>query len=111
MNGISKVVGSMVAVAALALVAGRASAQVPNGGFETLSGAYTTGAQSWSDNSSPANNGSTASAHVSATDPFAGLEELTLTYQNSANPGIGPSVIGGSDLFGGVSPGTVTLQF
>ena len=94
------------------LVIGNAArAQVINGGFETLSGAYTTGALGWNDNSSPANNGSTASAHVSALDAFAGLEELTLTYQNSANPGIGPSVIAQSDIFGGVSPGAETLTF
>jgi hypothetical protein len=44
-------------------------------------------------------------------DPFAGVAELTLTYQNSANPGIGPSVIAQSDIFGGVSAGSVTLTF
>ena len=93
------------------LIGGMAQAQVPNGGFETASGAYTSGALGWSDNSAPANNGSTASAQRSLLDPFAGVAELTLTYQNSANPGIGPSVIAQSDIFSGVSAGTVTLTF
>src|SRR6266851_10338467 len=87
------------------LVIGNTARAQNNGGFETASGAYTTGALGWSDNSAPANNGSTASAQRNLTDPFAGVAELTLTYQNSANPGIGPSVVAGSDLFGGVSPG------
>ena len=90
------------------VIGNTARAQVVNGGFETASGAYTTGALGWSDFSTPANNGSTASAQRSLTDPFAGVAELTLTYQNSANPGIGPSVIGQSDFFGGVSPGAET---
>jgi hypothetical protein len=93
------------------VIGSTAQAQVINGGFETASGAYTTGALGWSDNSAPANNGSTASAQRNLTDPFAGVAELTLTYQNSANPGTGPSVIAQSDIFGGVSPGTLTLQF
>ena len=93
------------------VIGNTALAQVINGGFETASGAYTTGALGWSDLSAPANNGSTASAQRSLTDPFAGVAELTLTYQNSANPGIGPSVIGQSDFFGGVSPGSETLTF
>ena len=103
------IVGMFCAVALL--IASTAQGQVVNGGFETASGAYTTGALGWSDFSAPANNGSTASAQRNLTDPFAGLAELTLTYQNSANPGIGPSVIGQSDMFGGVSAGPLTLSF
>ena len=111
MSGIRK--GFIVILCALAglLIGNAARAQVVNGGFETASGGYTTGALGWSDFSAPANNGSTASAQRSLTDPFAGVAELTLTYQNSANPGIGPSVIGQSDIFGGVSPGSLTLTF
>ena len=93
------------------LIGNTALAQVINGGFETASGAYTTGALGWNDFSAPANNGSTASAQRSLLDPFAGLAELTLTYQNSANPGIGPSVIAQSDIFGGLSAGALTLTF
>ena len=69
------------------LIGNTALAQVINGGFETASGGYTTGALGWSDNSAPANNGSTASAQRNLLDPFAGAAELTLTYQNSAEPG------------------------
>jgi hypothetical protein len=92
------------------LIGNTARAQVINGGFETAAGT-TTGALGWSDFSTPANNGSTASAQRSLLDPFAGAAELTLTYQNSANPGIGPSVIAQSDIFGGMSPGALTLTF
>jgi hypothetical protein len=93
------------------LIGNTARAVVINGGFETASGAYNTGALGWTDFSTPANNGSTASAQRSLTDPFAGVAELTLTFQNSANPGIGPSVIAQSDIFGGMSPGPLTLTF
>src|ERR1041384_6613653 len=92
------------------LIGNTARAQVINGGFETAAGT-TTGALGWSDFSTPANNGSTASAQRSLLDPFAGAAELTLTYQNRANPGIGPSVIAQSDIFGGMSPGALTLTF
>jgi hypothetical protein len=93
------------------LIGNAARAQVINGGFETASGAYTTGALGWSDFSGPANPPSTASATRSLLDPFTGVAELTLAFQNSAAPGIGPSVIAQSDIFGGVSPGAVTLTF
>jgi PEP-CTERM motif len=106
----SKCIVGMLCATAL-LVGSTAQAQSINGGFETASGAYTTGALGWNDYSTPANNGSTGSAQRSATDPFAGLDELTLSYQNSANPGIGPSIIAQSDIFGGEAPGTLTLQF
>lgn len=113
MKGYNKFLGSTVCMAALAglLIGNTARAQVINGGFETASGAYTTGALGWSDFSTPANNGSTASAQRSLTDPFADVAELTLTYHNSANPGIGPSVIAQSDFFGGAAPGALTLTF
>ena len=104
----SKLIGGLVCAGLL--IGSTARAQVINGGFETA-GATTTGASGWSDFSTAANNGSTASAQRSLTDPFAGVAELTLTYQNSANPGIGPSVIAQSDIFGGVGPGALTLQF
>ena len=93
------------------LIGNVAVAQVINSGFETASGAYTTGALGWNNFSTPANNGSTASAQRSLLGPFAGTAELTLAYQNSANPGIGPSVIAQSDIFGGVSAGAATLSF
>ena len=111
MKGITKRVGSLAFAAAFMFAVSQASAQVINGGFEAASGAYTTGALGWSDFSTPANNGSTASAQRSLLDPFAGLAELTLAFQNSANPGIGPSVIAQSDIFGGMSPGAATLSF
>jgi PEP-CTERM motif-containing protein len=105
-----KTIAGLTSLAGL-LIGNTAQAQVPNGGFETASGAYTTGALGWSDNSAPANNGSTASAQRSLVGPFAGVADLTLTYQNSANPGIGPSVVAQSDIFGGVAAGAVTLNF
>jgi PEP-CTERM motif len=105
-----KTIAGLTSLAGL-LIGSTAIGQVINGGFESASGAYTTGALGWNDFSAPANNGSTASATRSLLDPFAGVAELTLTYQNSANPGIGPSVIAQSDIFGGVSAGNVTLQF
>ncbi len=111
MKGRSKVIGSSLFAVVLLFVASQISAQVINGGFETASGGYTTGALGWSDFSTAANNGSTASVQRNLTDPFAGVAELTLAFQNSANPGIGPSVIGQSDIFGGVSPGALTLTF
>jgi hypothetical protein len=111
MKALRKSIGRAACVAAFVFAVSQVSAQVPNGGFEISSGAYTTGALGWNDYSTPANNGSTASAHQSTLDPFAGSDELTLTYSNSANPGIGPSVIAQSDIFSGLSAGPVTLQF
>ena len=106
---------TITSITCLAILSGifignTALGQVVNGGFETT-GATTTGAAGWSDFSAPAGGGSTASATRSTTDPFAGVAELTLAYANSATPGIGPSVIGQSDIFGGMSPGALTLQF
>jgi hypothetical protein len=111
MRTISKVLGGLLCVGTLLLGLTTASAQVINPGFETASGGYTTGALGWSDFSGPAQNGSTASATRSLLDPFAGVAELTLAFQNSANPGIGPSVIAQSDIFGGVAPGPETFTF
>jgi hypothetical protein len=111
MKATSKLVGSLACAAAFALAASQASAAVINGGFETASGAYTTGALGWSDFSAPAGGGSTASATRSLLDPFAGVAELTLAYQNSANPGIGPSVIAQSDIFAVSGPGAQILTF
>jgi len=97
------------------LIGNVAVAQVINSGFETASGAYTTGALGWNNFSTPANNGSTASAQRSLLGPFAGTAELTLAYQNSANPGIGPSVIAQRDSkiikcrFNGLMPETLFL--
>ena len=91
------------------LIGNAARAQVINGGFETAAGT-TTGALGWSDFSgAPA--GTTASATRSLLDPFAGVAELTLAYTTSAAPGGGPAVIAQSDIFGGMSPGALTLQF
>jgi len=109
MKATSKLIGGLLCAGLL--IGNAARAQVINGGFETASGAYTTGALGWSDFSAPANNGSTASAQRSLLDPFAGVAELTLAFQNSANPGLGPSVIAQSDIFGGVLPGAETLTF
>lgn len=106
----SKCIVGMLCATAL-LIGSTAQAQSINGGFETASGGYTTGALGWNDYSAPANNGSTASAQRNLTDPFAGVAELTLTYLNSSNPGIGPSVIAQSDIFSGEAPGALTLQF
>lgn len=107
----SKLVGSLLCAVAFVFAVNQASAQVINGGFETASGAYTTGALGWSDFSTPAGGGSTASAQRSLLDPFAGVAHLTLAFQNSAAPGTGPSVIAQSDIFGGMSPGALTLTF
>jgi hypothetical protein len=105
-----KTIAGLTSLAGL-LIVNAAVAQVINGGFETASGAYTTGALGWSDFSTAANNGSTASAQRSLLDPFAGAAELTLAYQNSANPGIGPSVIAQSDIFPTVGGLAQTLTF
>jgi hypothetical protein len=106
-----KIITSLASLAGL-LIGNTAQAQVPNGGFETASGGYTTGALGWSDFSTPAaGGGSTASATRSLVNPFAGVAELTLAYQNSAAPGTGPSVIAQSDIFGGVLAGAATLSF
>jgi PEP-CTERM motif len=90
------------------LIGTTARAQVINGGFETV-GPTTTGALGWNDFSSVAPN-YTASATRSLLDPFAGVAELTLAY-NVLTFGTGPSVIAQSDIFGGVSPGAITLSF
>jgi hypothetical protein len=101
-------VGELVCTAALVLAASQVSAQVINGGFETA-GPTTTGAQGWNDFSSVAPN-YTASASRSLVDPFAGVAELTLTY-NVLTVGTGPSVIAQSDIFGGISAGPITLSY
>jgi hypothetical protein len=85
--------------------------QVINGGFEivTLSTNLTTGAQGWHDlSSAPA--GTTAFASRSLVNPFAGVADLQLSYQNTANPGGGPSVIAQSDIFAN-GGGNETLSF
>jgi PEP-CTERM motif len=92
-----KMIIGMTSVAIL-LIGNAALAQVINGGFETASGAYTTGALGWSDNSGAAA-GTTASATRSTSSPFAGSAELTLAYNNSASPGGGPASIAQSDIF------------
>jgi len=84
--------------AAVLLMGNSASAQVINGGFETASGSYTTGALGWSDNSGAAA-GTTASATRSTSSPFAGSAELTLAYNNTPTPGGGPASIAQSDIF------------
>lgn len=109
MKATTKIIAELTVLAGL-LIGNASVAQVINGGFETASGTYTTGALGWSDFSTPAN-GSTASAQRSLLDPFAGVAELTLAYQNSATPGIGPSVLAQSDFFGGISAGAATLSF
>jgi len=108
MKGISKTVGSLAFATAFMFAMTQASAQVPNGGFETP-GATSTGALGWSDFSSVAPN-YTASASRSLLDPFAGVAELTLTYNVLTN-GTGPAVIAQSDIFGGMAPGPLTLSF
>jgi len=98
-------------VSALAglLIGNAAQAQVVNGGFETASGAYTSGALGWADNSGAAA-GTTASAQRNTTDPFAGVAELTLQYVNSATPGGGPAAIAQSDIFPATA-GAETFSF
>lgn len=91
------------------LLIGNTALAVINGGFETASGAFTTGALGWNDTSGlPAN--TTGSASRSLVDPFAGLAELTLTYTVNTAGG-GPAVSAQSAIFGGMSPGAVTLSF
>ena len=94
---------------AVLLIGNVATAQVINGGFETASGAYTTGALGWSDNSGAAA-GTTASATRSTSSPFAGSAELTLAYNNSASPGGGPASIAQSDIFS-TPGGSETFSF
>jgi len=93
----SKIINGVTGAAVL-LAGGAASAQVINGGFETASGSYTTGALGWSDNSGAAA-GTTASATRSTSSPFAGSAELTLAYNNTPTPGGGPASIAQSDIF------------
>jgi hypothetical protein len=84
--------------AVVLLIGNEALTQVINGGFETASGSYTTGALGWSDNSGAAA-GTTASATRSTSSPFAGSAELTLSYNNTPTPGGGPASIAQSDIF------------
>src|SRR5882724_5747679 len=84
--------------AAVFLIGNAVLAQVINGGFETTSGAYTTGALGWSDISGAAA-GTTASATRSLSSPFSGVAELTLAYNNTPSPGGGPASIAQSDIF------------
>lgn len=109
MKATSKLIVGLCSAALL--IGSTALAQVINGGFETASGGYNTGALGWTDFSTPAGGGSTASAARSLLDPFAGSAELTLAFQNSEVPGTGPSVNAQSDIFGGMSPGALTLTF
>jgi len=100
--GLMSLVGLLISTAAWA--------QVINGGFETLSASYTTGALGWN-NDSTAPAGTIAGAAVSSMSPFAGVEELTLAYTNVvSNPAGGPSVIAQSDMFPN-SGGSETLTF
>ena len=110
MKATSKLVVGLVCASAMVVATSHVSAQVVNGGFETAAGT-TTGAAGWSNFSTPAAGGVSASATRSLLDPFAGVAELTLAYTNSATPGTGPSVIAQSDIFGGMSPGALTLTF
>ena len=110
MQRMVKFISSLVCAGAFAFGIGNVSAQVVNGGFETAAGT-TTGAAGWNNFSTAAAGGVSASATRSLLDPFAGVAELTLAYTNSATPGTGPSVIGQSDIFGGVAAGAVTLTF
>jgi hypothetical protein len=103
-----KMITGLTGAAAL-LIGNAALAQVVNGGFETASGSYTTGALGWSDDSGAAA-GTTASATRSTSSPFAGSAELTLSYNNTATPGGGPASIAQSDIFS-TPGGTETFSF
>jgi hypothetical protein len=103
-----KIITGMTGAAVL-LIGNAALGQVINGGFETASGSYTTGALGWSDNSGAAA-GTTASATRSTSSPFAGSAELTLAYNNTPTPGGGPAAIAQSDIFS-TPGGTETFSF
>jgi len=92
-----KIIAGLTGLAGL-FIGNAAVAQVINGGFETTSGAYTTGALGWTDTSGAAA-GTTASAQRSTVNPFAGNADLALSYVNSATPGGGPAASAQSDIF------------
>ena len=86
----SKLLGSLLCAVAFAVAASQVSAQVINGGFETASGAYTTGALGWINTSGVPGN-VTGSASRTTVDPFAGVAELTLSLppaRRSTGPGL-----------------------
>jgi len=82
---------------------------VVNPGFETADGGYTIGAQGWINTSGVPGN-VTGGSSRDTSNPYAGAAALKLTYLvNSA--GGGPAISAQSDIFSGVSPGSVTLTF